>query len=80
MGSPCDAASAAIRSRRKKKNPSLATIERQLPHYFEFGTVYTMIAGLLNILAVYDACCGPVIAVDKEEEPAEEQGRGETKK
>jgi hypothetical protein len=26
----------------------------------ELGTVYTMIAGLLNILAVYDACCGPV--------------------
>jgi hypothetical protein len=43
-------------------NPCLATIQRQLPHYFELGTVYTMIAGLLNILAVYDACCGPVLA------------------
>lgn len=41
---------------------SSAWINRLLPHYFELGTVYTMIAGLLNILAVYDACCGPVPA------------------
>jgi TM2 domain-containing membrane protein YozV len=41
---------------------SLAWINRVLPHYFELGTVYTMIAGLLNILAVYDATCGPVTA------------------
>jgi TM2 domain-containing membrane protein YozV len=72
-------------------NPSLATIQRQLPHYFEFGTVYTMIAGLLNILAVYDASCGPVIPAEDEEkdeddEPAaiEQKGdgqrRGEAKK
>jgi hypothetical protein len=55
-------------------NPSLATIQRQLPHYFELGTVFTMIAGLLNILAVYDACCGPVVApaeAGKDDEPAE---------
>jgi hypothetical protein len=34
---------------------------RYRPRLFELGTVYTMIAGLLNILAVYDACCGPVV-------------------
>lgn len=33
---------------------------RQLHRYFELGTVYTMIAGLLNILAIYDAWGGPV--------------------
>ena len=27
---------------------------------FELGTAYTMIAGLLNILAIYDAWAGPV--------------------
>jgi len=27
---------------------------------FELGTLYTMIAGLLNVLAVYDAYAGPV--------------------
>ena len=30
------------------------------PRRFELGTVYTMVAGLLNLLAIYDACCGPV--------------------
>ncbi len=29
--------------------------------YFELGTLYTMIAGLLNVLAIYDALAGPVI-------------------
>jgi hypothetical protein len=31
--------------------------------YFELGTVYTLIAGLLNILAIYDAWGGPVAAL-----------------
>jgi hypothetical protein len=29
--------------------------------YFELGTLYTMIAGLLNVLAIYDAAAGPVL-------------------
>ncbi len=38
--------------------------------YFELGTVYTIIAGLLNILVVYDAASGPLIAVqESDEEP-----------
>lgn len=36
---------------------------------FELGTLYTMIAGLLNVLAIYDAYAGPVIAVPEEESP-----------
>ena len=39
---------------------TLAQLNNRLNRYFELGTVYTLIAGLLNILAVYDACCGPV--------------------
>jgi TM2 domain-containing membrane protein YozV len=42
---------------------------------FELGTVFTMIAGLLNILAIYDAWGGPAFggapARRKEEKPAE---------
>ena len=35
-----------------------------------------MIAGLLNILAVYDACCGPVPAESvKKEEDENPQGK-----
>lgn len=31
--------------------------------FFELGTVYTLIAGLLNILAIYDAWGGPVLVL-----------------
>jgi hypothetical protein len=34
--------------------------------YFELGTLYTMIAGLLNILAIYDAVGGPVLFAPEE--------------
>ena len=63
---------------------SLAWINRLLPRYFEMGTVYTMIAGLLNILAVYDACCGPVPAEpvknEEEEKPGRTQDAGDEEK
>lgn len=54
---------------------SLAWINRLLPRYFDMGTVYTMIAGLLNILAVYDACCGPVPAESAKKEDETPQGK-----
>jgi hypothetical protein len=41
--------------------------------YFDLGTVFTMIAGLLNILAIWDAFAGPATpAVEVEEEGEEE--------
>jgi hypothetical protein len=40
---------------------------RRLHKYFELGTVYTMIAGLLNVFAIYDAWAGPAIVDDEEE-------------
>jgi hypothetical protein len=36
---------------------------------FELGTLYTMIAGLLNVLAIWDAYGGPVVS-----EPGKERG------
>ncbi len=40
---------------------------------FDLGTLYTMIAGLLNVLAVYDAYAGPVlIAPDEKEDESPE--------
>jgi len=48
----------------KKFNPDhrdeLADWHRDFKFRFELGTLFTMVAGLLNILAVYDAGCGPV--------------------
>ena len=54
---------------------NLAWINRLLPHYYELGTVYTMIAGLLNILAVYDACCGPVPAEPAKKDDERPKGK-----
>ncbi len=44
--------------------------------YFELGTLYTMIAGLLNVLAIYDAYGGPVILPleEHEDKPPDEDG------
>ena len=48
----------------------LADWHLRLHRYFELGTLFTMVAGLLNVLAIYDAACGPVFT-DKEDEPTE---------
>ena len=60
--------------------PTADRLHRLLPHFFEFGTAYTMIAGLLNLLAIYDAWGGPVFAEpgkeDEEDEEDEEVDSG----
>ncbi len=40
----------------------------ELGNAFELGTLYTVIAGLLNVLAIYDAYAGPFVAVNETEE------------
>ncbi len=37
------------------------TLNKRLHRYFDLGTVYTMMAGLLNLLVIFDAFAGPVI-------------------
>jgi len=41
----------------------LAKWNEKLSYKFDLGTVFTMIAGLLNVLVIYDAGCGPVFVV-----------------
>jgi hypothetical protein len=41
--------------------------------YFDLGTVFTMIAGLLNILVIWDAWGGPALPPAVEETDAEEE-------
>jgi TM2 domain-containing membrane protein YozV len=50
----------------------LAQWNYELGDYFEIGTVFTVIAGLLNILAIYDAYGGPLVITpdDKKKQPA----------
>ncbi len=60
--------------------PSADEIHKRLHPYYELGKVYTMIAGLLNILAIFDACCGPVFGAvpkkDEEEKDTEDEEKG----
>lgn len=44
-------------------------------HFFQMGTVYTMVAGLLNLLAIYDAFCGPAIITPRQREMLEAKGK-----
>jgi hypothetical protein len=59
----------------------LAILNKELHGYWELGTVYTMVAGLLNILAVFDAAYGPVVGEDgkKDEEEDEEEDKEDAK-
>ncbi len=50
------------------QNDELADWHKQYSLFFELGTLYTMIAGLLNVLAIYDAYGGPVIIATDEKE------------
>lgn len=40
-------------------------------HMFDMGILFTMVAGLLNFLAIYDAFCGPAIITAAQKEEAE---------
>lgn len=62
--------------------PTAHRLHLELKRYFELGQVYTMIAGLLNILAIYDAWGGPVMpaAARKQEDdkqPDQEKDAGQ---
>ena len=50
---------------------SLARWHFDYKHYFDLGTVYTIVAGLLNLLAIYDAYCGPAILTPAQRERLE---------
>ena len=45
----------------------------EMRHKFEIGTLYTVIAGLLNLLAVYDAFAGPSILTIEQKAELEEK-------
>jgi hypothetical protein len=60
----------------------LASWHKELNIRFELGTLYTMVAGLLNILAIWDAYGGPVIATpnkEKERGPPDDKAKDKSK-
>jgi hypothetical protein len=50
------------------QQPTLDTLNLVLNRYFELATFYTMVAGLLNVLAIYDALSGPVVLLPGKKE------------
>ena len=48
--------------------------------FFELGTLYTMVAGILNILAIYDACLGPTFTPLEGHSPARPPAPGKSPK
>ena len=49
-------------------NPTFNQLISRLHRYFEVGTIYTVIAGFMNILVVFDAISGPVFERDSKKE------------
>ena len=48
----------------------------ELLHRFELGTLFTIVAGLLNVLAIYDAFAGPAYEIPEEEKKRKKKKRG----
>jgi hypothetical protein len=46
-------------------------LHKVLHRYFELGSMFTVIAGLLNVLAIYDAFGGPAYVPEKSKEESE---------
>lgn len=62
-----------------KDDEELASWHKRLNRYFELGTVFTMIAGLLNILVIYDAWGGPMQYVDEKNDKKKQPKKPEEK-
>jgi hypothetical protein len=60
--------------------PNVSRLHYVLNRFFELGTVYTMIAGLLNVLAIYDAWEGPVLGETRKKESDEEDQKASAEK
>ena len=52
----------------------LSIWHKRLGRFFEIGTLYTMLAGMLNVLAIYDAFAGP-LGAGSAGAPAESGGK-----
>lgn len=58
----------------------LDALHRKYHRFLELGTVYTMIAGLLNVLVIWDAWGGPAyIEEERENSTAGDSGTGKSK-
>jgi hypothetical protein len=58
--------------------PTADELNKHLHRYFDLATFYTTVAGLLNVLAIYDAWAGPVVVkpAKKDDDEEEDDGKG----
>ncbi len=70
---PSEAARSAAGNGPNTGQPTRPELDRWLSRRFELAGVFGMIAGLLNVLAIYDACAGPVVIPAKKEEEEDEE-------
>ena len=68
------------RARSRVQTDTLGRWHFEGKHYFEMGTLFTVIAGLLNLLAVYDAFSGPAIITPAQREMLESKKKKKNKK
>ena len=54
------------------RRDQLAQWHRQFGKFFEIGTLYTMLAGVLNLLVIYDAWAGPLGPTPEEKKRRDE--------
>ena len=52
----------------RPNQPSSAEIAARLHSWLDVGTLFTVVAGLLNLLAIFDAAGGPVRTIEEEED------------
>lgn len=63
--------------RTRPNQPTANDLWGTLHSWFELGTLYTMVAGMLNLLAIFDAVGGPNIQRRSEEELEKEKAKKE---
>ncbi len=64
----------------EQRHDELAHWHEELGFYFELGSLYTMVAGLLNILVIFDAYAGPAFTDPKGKMPPKETNAPTKKK
>lgn len=60
-----------LRYEPRQPGGQLSLWHQRLGRFFDIGTLYTLLAGLLNLLVVYDAWAGPMRPVATDESEAE---------
>ena len=50
-----------------EQNDVLGMWHAEMRHFYDLGTLYTIVAGLLNLFAIYDAFAGPAIFIKPED-------------